>query len=424
MTNWQSRRRLRAEDWVMELDALDVLMNKERIMVYFQPILSADKLEISAYEVLGRFQNDNGGVETLENCFRDPNVPWEYKQEIDRAVHQAALETFVAEERADMIFLNVDAATILGDGGDGLVEFLLGYEERGIAPTSICLELKATDFQQDLSRLKHFMQYAQSAGLSIAIDNLGKEAIHLEQIAYLKPNVLKVDVTFSENFAVPSIYRDVLHSLSTLSRKIGASLLFEKIESFNQLNYAWRNGARYYQGFYLDKPKETFIEKDQFQERMKKDIHHFIDVERKKIEAQIQLTAELNKRLNARLKHADVMEDIDGWTLKTAESLEEMSFRVYVCDREGYQLSGNASRQNGEAWEYRIEERNRNWSWRPYFLENIVRMNFEQRGILSDMYTDFHSDEMIRTYSHPITEDLYVFVDIPYAFLYEKDYLL
>lgn len=118
------------------------------------------------------------------------------------------------------------------------------------------------------------------------------------------------------------------------------------------------------------------------------------------------------------------MEDIDGWTLKTAESLEEMSFRVYVCDREGYQLSGNASRQNGEAWEYRTEERNRNWSWRPYFLENIVRMNFEQRGILSDMYTDFHSDEMIRTYSHPITEDLYVFVDIPYAFLYEKDYLL
>lgn len=47
-----------------------------------------------------------------------------------------------------------------------------------------------------------------------------------------------------------------------------------------------------------------------------------------------------------------------------------------------------------------------------------------EKGLLSDLYTDIERDERIRTYSFPISETLYVFLDIPYAYLYEQEGLL
>ncbi|WP_269758309.1 EAL-associated domain-containing protein [Thalassobacillus sp. C254] len=41
-----------------------------------------------------------------------------------------------------------------------------------------------------------------------------------------------------------------------------------------------------------------------------------------------------------------------------------------------------------------------------------------------DLYTDIHKDELIRTYSSPINEQMYVFIDIPYSYLFEQDFLL
>ncbi|GAF13889.1 hypothetical protein JCM19045_3175 [Bacillus sp. JCM 19045] len=51
-------------------------------------------------------------------------------------------------------------------------------------------------------------------------------------------------------------------------------------------------------------------------------------------------------------------------------------------------------------------------------------MNVEKKGILSDLYTDIERDEQIRTYSYPISSNQYVFIDIPYDYLFEQDDLL
>ncbi|WP_217349552.1 EAL-associated domain-containing protein [Herbaspirillum sp. VT-16-41] len=70
------------------------------------------------------------------------------------------------------------------------------------------------------------------------------------------------------------------------------------------------------------------------------------------------------------------------------------------------------------------EGRQKNWSWRPYFFESIVRMNVEKKGILSNLYTDIDRNEQIRTYSYPISKNKYIFMDIPYDYLFEQEGLL
>jgi hypothetical protein len=96
---------------------------------------------------------------------------------------------------------------------------------------------------------------------------------------------------------------------------------------------------------------------------------------------------------------------------------------MYVCDEDGFQKSSNIIK--GESgWYTQKEYIEKNWSWRPYFLENIIKMRNERKGILSDLYSDIETGETIRTFSIPINGSDYLFIDITYQYLFENDQLL
>ncbi|WP_209122235.1 EAL domain-containing protein [Alkalihalobacillus sp. BA299] len=404
------------------MDALDVIMNKDKIVPYFQPIISADTQLVIGYEVLARIELDDG-VKSLGWFFKDHSIPEEYRQEVDEYVCHLAIEKFLSLKDDTKLFINVDMNEILATNGERLIKSLKSFELNGLLLSKIVIEFTEQDFKGDFSLLKHLLTYIQSLGVQIAIDDVGKAGSNLDQIAQLKPNIVKVDLEFLEGDAFPQLYRDVLYSLSLLTRKIGATLMFEGVGSFNQLNYAWRNGGRYYQGFYLSRPKPNFQKSDFCKMSLKKEFHHFIHYERKKIEAQFTLTEKLGLLLKNSLKKLKSLDSYDDVVMQIAKELDEVSFRVYICDHDGYQQSGNAVKDKNN-WHLEEGSRFKNWSWRPYFLENIVRMNYERKGILSDLYTDIEKDEIIRTYSFPIDDRLFLFVDIPYNYLFEQDGLI
>ncbi|MDE5412811.1 EAL domain-containing protein [Alkalihalobacterium chitinilyticum] len=405
------------------MDALDVIMNKDKIIPYFQPIVSADTQLVIGYEALARIQVEDG-VQSLGWFFKDQSIPEEYRQEVDEHVCHLAIEKLLEHDIEAKLFINVDMNEILENNGEHLINNLKAYESRGLSLSSIVIEFAEQDFKGNISSLKHLLTYIQSLGIQIAIDDVGKTGSNLDQIALLRPNIVKVDLEFLEGDAFPQLYRDVLYSLSLLTRKIGATLMFEGIGSFNQLNYAWRNGGHYYQGYYLSRPKPTFQEIDFCKSSLKKEFHHFIHFERKKIEAQITLTEKLSQLIRHSIKKVKALDSYDAVVMQIAKELSNISFRVYICDHDGYQQSGNAVKDEENNWNLQEGSRFKNWSWRPYFLENIVRMNYEKRGILSDLYTDIEKDEMIRTYSFPIDDHLFLFVDIPYSYLFEQDGLM
>ncbi|MBU8907446.1 EAL domain-containing protein [Desertibacillus haloalkaliphilus] len=406
------------------MDALDILMNKDQVIPYFEPVVSADKQTVIGYEVLSRIETESG-VKSLGGFFQDPSIPDEYRLEIDDHVQTLALNYYIEKKTDQLLFLNYNVNLLMNDQGEEFIAKLLAYQEQGLRLDRVVLQIAEGLYIGDISRLKHLLTYIQSLGMKVALTDGGSGGRNLERIAFLKPNIVKVNFSFLDgDNALPQLYRDALHSLSMLTQKIGALLLFDGINSFLDLNYAWRNGGRYYQGNYVAKPKREFVPHDLCKENLKEQFHHFINYERKKIEAQLSITDQLSKSIKSTLKKVTVTDDYDDVVKRVAYELTDISFRVYICDHDGFQQSSNAVRNEEGGWELHPEDRFKNWSWRPYFLENIVRMNYEQKGILSDLYTDIERDEIIRTYAIPIDDQLYLFIDIPYAYLFEKDGLL
>ncbi|RBW69493.1 EAL domain-containing protein [Bacillus taeanensis] len=404
------------------MDALDIISNIEQTKPYFQPIISAEEQAVIGYEVLGRIETKKG-VESLGFFFHDETVPDEYRLEVDDYIREKAIQ-YILKDAKDhlLLFLNFNVNLLMLDRGEAFLTQLNRYKDHGLDFSRIVVEITEHDYSGDIHQLCHLINYFKALGIKVAVDDIGKGASNLDRIGLLKPDILKVDLEVLNN---PSeSHRDILYSLAMLARKIGASLLYEGVEDILHLNYAWRNGGRYYQGYYLARPKENFVDIDFCKQTLGAEFHQFILHEKTKIEAQYKLSENLNTRLVTTLKKVKHITELDQTLVHIAEELSDLSFRLYICNEDGFQESANVVKQSDQTWALQPNYKNKNWSWRPYFLENIARMNYEKKGILSDLYSDIETDEIIRTYSFPMDNGLYLFIDISYAFLYEQDGLL
>lgn len=402
------------------MDALEIMSQLDHVTPFFQPIFSADEHKIIGYEVLGRFLIGNE-ARSLGPFFHDQEVPDEYLIEVEDLVLKKALSLYLNSGIQAKLFINRNARLLKEDYGEHLLIILQEYEEKGLRLSDIVLEVSESEYSKEL---EHVLRYYKTFGIQIAIDHIGERSGDVYKYTGYAPDILKVSLRALRKNSSGQTYKDILYSISMLARKIGASLLFESIEMEYQLQYAWKSGGRYYQGYYLHEPYEHFLSEDIRKETLKRKCQEFILHEKRLLE-KVYLLAEsiqtaLQDVVSKYTKQAITKEQL---LVEIGEKFEDMCFRIYICDENGFELTSNYFKKEG-SWIFQPEYLGKNWSWRPYFLENILRMRKNRVGLISDLYSDIEKGEMIRTFSYALNECEYLFMDISYDFLFEQDGLL
>ncbi|MBT2678383.1 EAL domain-containing protein [Bacillus sp. ISL-35] len=399
------------------MDALDILTDLEHVVPYFQPIFNAEEHKIIGYEILGRYVGDKEEI-SLGSFFEDDMIPEEYRIEVENVVLSKALEIASSAGEKDLLwFVNRDAELLMMDDGEGFLQMVLSFQEKGVRPEHIVLEISDRHVQ---SHIEHLINYYKSYGIKIAMDKVGSESSYLNRIAGIEPEILKIDMSSLRSNNTGPAYLDVLHSLSILARKIGAAILFENIETPYQLQFAWKNGGRFYQGFYLKRPDHGLVDKEILKDKLKDEIHGFILSEKKRLQSFYDLRIELNSKFQELISKYKKEQSPSELLMALGDRMDGVAFRMYVCDEDGFQLSPNLYKAGNE-WLLQPEYENKNWSWRPYFLENIIRMRGGKKGILSDRYSDIETGEVIRTFSLPLNEKEFLFVDLCASFLHVRE---
>jgi EAL domain-containing protein (putative c-di-GMP-specific phosphodiesterase class I) len=403
------------------MDALDVLSDLENVIPFFQPIFSADEQSVIAYEVLGRYKTE-GNIVSLGPFFQDDLIPDEYKYEVDLLLVKKALEKAMDLAEDISIFLNRNAELLMYGQGEPFLQELISFEKRGLNLKRIVLEISDRNYKGEIDQFDHLLQYYRTYGIRIAIASIDSESNYFERVGQLNPDILKINLQALKSNATGVNFNNVLFTLSLLARKIGATLLFENIEMSYQLQFAWKNGGRFYQGYYLYPPAEEFIQSDLLKYRLKEKFHDFISYEKRKLEA-VYTSAEF---FQIKIQEIVVKNRKAGYVelfQSLVREMDQIAFRMYVCDEDGFQKSANIFKGE-KGWAIKSEYIEKNWSWRPYFLENIIKMRNERKGILSDLYRDIETGESIRTFSFPMNESEYLFIDISYQYLFEHEQLL
>lgn len=400
------------------LYAIHNKLELSQVIPYYQAIISADTHSIYGYEVLGRIKEGNK-VKSLGAFFHHSEITDEDKLAVDIHIQNIVFENMIKENDNQLFFINVHPNHLINEKGDSFIARLLAFQQRGLNLNNLVLEMTEHEFMGNLIELTDRLSFMKSLGMKIALDDVGTGSSNLDRIGILNPDILKIDIHSLKNDAPTISYHGVMFSLSLLARKIGADILFEAIEDKHQLHYSWKNNARFFQGYFLSKPQAALLDSDKykFKTTFKNEIREFIQQEKNNINREFELSMNLNRRLYQLIKKVDPLENLDQTVFKFACELGDVCYRLYITDEDGFQQTFNVVKCDG-IWGIEKEYKGLNWSWRPFFLENIIRMDQEKRGILSDIYSDIETRELIRTFSFPISRHLFLFIDIPLSSIY------
>lgn len=401
------------------MDPLTILENLHKAKPAFQPIVSAEKHKVIGYEVLGRFEHDGAWI-SLGDFFHDPDVPDEFKIEVDQDLLQKAVTEMLGTDNSGLLFINRNAKQLLVNGGEDFLHTLRQLEQQGFPMERMVLEITEHDFEEDFDVLNHLLLYYKTYGIKIAVDHVGAKSSNIDRIRQLRPHIFKIDTGLIRNND-PAVFQDIIYSLTVLARRIGSVFLYETIEDSHQLQFAWKNGGRFYQGFYLAKP--DFQLSDSLAIDTRAHIQEFVKREKSLIDARLSFSSVCEDKVKKAIPEWHGEPEADRFLENITAPFHEESFRMYICDSEGQQVSSNF-RKREDHWEVELHQKGSHWAFRPYFLENTMRMRTLHHGILSDTYSDIETGEMIRTFSYPLPDQHFLFVDISPAYIRDKDHLL
>ncbi|MEW9668213.1 EAL domain-containing protein [Ammoniphilus sp. 3BR4] len=376
-----------------------------QVMPYFQPIFSLDNQMIWGYEVLGRIRSSAGTCSSLGAFFSDMSVEESVRKEVDKTVRKMALAKFCEQTMDVHLFINIDPNWITDD-----LNWLL---DDHVIPENIVLEINERDFEGNVDELSQILAPFRELGCKIAVDDLGKGFSNLDRVACLKPDFIKVDLHLVQKSTQSRSYRSVLSALSLLSQKLGSALIYEGIEEPDQFANAWRNGGQFYQGYLLAKPHAEFLTKEHCQTLLQQQMDSLVKQEFSFWNDHFNYELKLNQKMGQCLQEIAPLPNLDEYTQQFTRVVGEPFLRLYLCDSQGNQYSSNYVKDEDGSWAKKMEYKGMNWNFRPYFMQNIVKMNNYGRGILSESYIDREFDLMIQTFSCPVYHDLFLFLDIP-----------
>lgn len=398
------------------MDILNVFDKLDQVEILFEPIYSADEHSIVAYEAIGRIV-DKDSIIDIEAFTYKEEAPEDIRAEVEQLVVRKSIELALHEIESIDLYISCNPNLLMIDFGESYFSLL-----KELIPENqlqhITLVMNEHLFKGDIKHLHHVVKYIKTYGVKVALANIGEHS-QLESILMLEPSVLNINVS-QLNYNKWGNQNPVFTTLRTFAFKMGASLMVSGIDTIYQLQHGWKNGARYYKGAYLERPSKSFIPRDTLKPRFRDECKQFIATEKKLIKHKLEEIKVLEKNIIASVEQIGPTSSQVEKVMKLAKQLQEYAFRLYICDGEGFQTTPNVTWKQ-DCWTIEDDALQKNWSWRPYFLQNLLKMRQEHTPELSSAYSDIETGELTRTFSMALPNNEYLFIDISYNYLYEHN---
>ncbi|MDR3089179.1 MAG: EAL domain-containing protein [Desulfobulbaceae bacterium] len=387
------------------------------VQPFFQPIISADDLSVFAYEVLAR-EVRAGKVKTLGPYFEDKTVPDLDKLVVDQHVRTLALKKFAASGSRAKLFMNLKPSWILerrgqdGDRDESQILTMVGA--LGLDPKNIVIEVTEEELLADIDEFSRLLADYRRMGCLLAIDDFGKGASSIERIAYVDPNIVKIDSSIVQRVDSHRSFFEICQAMAAFGDISGFDLLFEGVETPYQLERCVAARGRYFQGWIFAKaeaePKTDFTDRDLLDSilsiRASRDM---VKMRRRgemigKIENDVEQLRRLIPDNERELANPQAL-------LALARELPYYCIRCFVCNMRGRQLSHVY--QVGSHGVVTVGASNdASWFFRDFFTKGLGAIQDGRLGYLSEIYKNVITKENIATYIHRLSDERLLCVDV------------
>ena len=226
------------------------LIDGQRIITHFQPIIAARRKVAIGVEALARGQLVDS-VLTAATLFRMAHEAG-LTASLERRCCEVAIRSFAHLVRARpelVLFLNLGSCVTSGRAA-GVGELREFVESAELLPRRIAVEILETGAESP-SQLLAIADDLRAYGFLVVLDDVGAGHSNLDRIALLKPDVVKVDRGLISGIDRDVVKQEAVKGLSGLGRRIGALLIAEGVETEDEAIVALEVGVDLLQGYFF-----------------------------------------------------------------------------------------------------------------------------------------------------------------------------
>jgi EAL domain-containing protein (putative c-di-GMP-specific phosphodiesterase class I) len=352
-------------------------LNESYFVPHFQPIVNVVNRNIHAYEVLGRYKPpESNTIQSLGAFFHSHSEDTTSLYNLDRVIREKAIKHLKESNAHTKLFLNMMPNFLSKVHKDQIeatrFHIIQLIERYDIDHKSIVLEITEDEFEGSNDKLIKMVNLFRDYGLKIALDDMGVGFSNLERIGSLHPDIIKVDIRIMQQSLNNNSFRQVLDAISEMSQKLGSTLLFEGVETEEEVNLALSMGANLLQGFYFSKANPDFLNKTVFSSKLQEILEKFSGIRFLELLSKCEKDQIIIDTLNRVFDGIqwDKTQDVAKQFLSILPLFPKNMRKVFLCDLNGYQMTPSYIRNENGDLVPKMNDMDNNYAWKPYFIKH------------------------------------------------------
>lgn len=231
------------------LSDLNLAINEDRLIPYYQPIFNSKTLEVEKYESLTRIVDSNQDCIYLPDEFLVLANRHNLYYKITRVMLTKSIE--FATKNNVIVTINLGISDIINPQTR---DFILNKVKSSKIGHLIHFEILENEALESYRQIYPFIKSLQAMKCQVGLDDLGKGHSNLERLLSLPVNFVKLDRSVMEQISKSKEMQKIVMGIIKLSHKNGLKVTAEYCCDSTITKLARMMNVDSLQGFYLAKP--------------------------------------------------------------------------------------------------------------------------------------------------------------------------
>jgi len=238
-------------------NALFHAIERDELLLHYQPLISAKTGRLAGVEALLRWQHPDHGLVSPGQF-----IPIAEETGLIDAIGEWVLRTACTQMNAWYgtglpripISVNLSSRQFRQDTLAKTIKAVLA--ETGFSPQNLELELTESLLMDDSGRSKAILAELKALGVSIALDDFGTGYSSLSYLKGFQLDTLKIDRTFIAEITTSEATASIVRATIGLAKGLQLKTVAEGVETRAQANFLVKQGCDVLQGFLFARPME------------------------------------------------------------------------------------------------------------------------------------------------------------------------
>jgi EAL domain-containing protein (putative c-di-GMP-specific phosphodiesterase class I)/FixJ family two-component response regulator len=278
LRNWDTvaeRHKKAASAQPVDPEALRAGIDRNEIVVHYQPQISVHSGEVHGVEALARWNHP-----TLGLVHPDQFIPMAEQHGLIhkltlQVMNQAMLQTAMWNAHGMDLSVAINLSPLLLETPDLLQEISGMQQCFGLRAEQVVLEITETSLLRELSVALAVLTRLRLRGFGLSLDDYGTGFSSMQQLARIPFTELKIDRSFVHGVHERESVQVMLRSALEMAKRLGLNTVAEGVESLQDLWLLQEYGCTFVQGWLMAKamPAGEVMDWIRGHEARKPDLH-------------------------------------------------------------------------------------------------------------------------------------------------------